>query len=81
MSFGIDYNQPKPLNQQYAKLLKQSGWFTVKVLDILMRSRNPSDSSSNSNKKDLLGTSLGTGVSKCNQGKGAIVDSGTTVRY
>lgn len=55
----------------YAKLLKKRGWFTVKLLDILMiapKSNNEINS-------------IGGAIFKCNAGKGTIVDSGTTDTY
>jgi hypothetical protein len=55
---------------QYANLVKSSGWFTVRLLDILMK-----DSKTGKLK------SIGENPAKYNTGKGAIVDSGTTDTY
>jgi hypothetical protein len=55
---------------KYANLLKSSGWFTVRLLDVLL-------------KDPTTGTlkSIGENPAKYNGGKGAIVDSGTTDTY
>jgi len=55
----------------FIRSLKPRGWFTVKIVDILMRKPN-----------ELVGTSLGKDTAKhCNSGRGTIVDSGTTDTY
>jgi hypothetical protein len=64
----------EPVAIKYAKLQKSSGWFTVKILDVLMH--NPTEGVT----KSILGGSTNT-VHRCNSGKGAIVDSGTTDTY
>ena len=54
----------------YAGLTKSSGWFTVKLIDILLR--DPTT---------MTTKSIGEGAMKYNGGKGTIVDSGTTDTY
>lgn len=55
---------------QFAKLLKSSGWYTVKLIDILLR--HPGSGKIES---------IGEPSSKYATGKGTIVDSGTTDTY
>jgi hypothetical protein len=55
---------------KYAKLLQSSGWYTVRLLDVLMK--NPTTGETQS---------LGASVSKYNGGRGVIIDSGTTDTY
>ncbi len=55
---------------EFVKVLKRRGWFTVKLLDILMY--NPSEKTT---------TTIGGPIFKCNAGRGSIVDSGTTDTY
>ena len=68
---GIDETIHKnPSLVKYARLLKPQGWYTVQLLDILLRSPNT-----------VSATSIGLASSAYNGGKGAIVDSGTTDTY
>lgn len=55
---------------KYARLLQSSGWYTVRLLDILMR--NPSTGEVES---------IGVSGNKYNGGRGVIIDSGTTDTY
>lgn len=55
----------------FAKLTKARGWFTVKLLDMLVRSP----------KEPTVRKSVGGAQFKYNTGKGTIVDSGTTDTY
>ncbi len=55
---------------RFARLLKTNGWFTVRMIDILLQ--NPRNGKS---------TTIGGPLFKCNTGKGTIVDSGTTDTY
>lgn len=70
MSLGGTHPKLKQGKMVHAQLLKKSGYFTVRVLSILMR--NPSSS-------DLV--EMKYPLTKLNSGKGLIVDSGTTDTY
>ncbi len=77
LSFGgVDGRLLKPVppeNEvqiQFAKLLQGSGWYTVRLIDILMK--NPETGEMRS---------LGVNSSKYNGGRGVIIDSGTTDTY
>eukprot|EP01038_Epipyxis_sp_PR26KG_P006810 gene6810-9326_t len=54
----------------FARLIKPKGWYTVKVIDVFMR-----------NPKTMEIKSIGGPIFKFNNGKGTIVDSGTTDTY
>ena len=58
-----------------AKMVKPKGWFTVRLIDILMKPQLQGSGSK------LTTTSIGVQNSKLNSGKGTIVDSGTTDTY
>jgi hypothetical protein len=60
----------EPVDIKWAKLQKPNGWFTVKILDVLLT--NPTEGGVKS---------IGGAAFKYNSGKGAIVDSGTTDTY
>lgn len=69
----------------YAKLVKNSGWYTVKLLDIKFLTpeeyRDFLGDNNNNNLRRNLGQSIGGNLQRCNEGKGTIVDSGTTDTY
>lgn len=67
---GFDPSLHRQTEVKYANLVKSSGWFTVKLLDIFL-------------KDPRTGTmrSIGENPAKYNGGKGVIVDSGTTDTY
>ncbi len=70
---GVDPSLHLPPPQgiiKYARLLQTSGWYTVRLLDVLMK--NPSTGEVES---------IGASVSKYNGGRGVIIDSGTTDTY
>lgn len=70
---GVDPSLHFPPPQgivKYARLLQTSGWYTVRLLDVLMK--NPTTGEVES---------LGASVSKYNGGRGVIIDSGTTDTY
>ena len=88
---SISSNNVPPMT--YIALTKTSGWFTVKLIDILMYvpdHSNPNSNEQNTMKNNLRGTnknnllnggikeSIGEPTNKLNQGKGIIIDSGTT---
>jgi hypothetical protein len=60
----------------FAALLKPKGWYTVRLLDVLMRSSDGAGDNLLSEAK-----SIGGDPSKYAAGKGTIVDSGTTDTY
>ena len=70
---GVDsrLHRPGPEGRLYfARLTKDKGWFTVRLLDVLLKSAA-------SGELQTIGASAET----YNSGKGAIVDSGTTDTY
>lgn len=69
-SFSVD-KQMMPSVPVFAKLTKARGWFTVKLMDMLVRSP----------KEPGTRKSVGGAQFKYNTGKGTIVDSGTTDTY
>ena len=58
----------------FAAMIKPKGWYTVKLLDVLMRPSVEGDGASSA-------TSIGGDASRFSTGKGTIVDSGTTDTY
>ena len=64
----------------FAGLTKAKGWYTVKMIDVLMR---PSAGSAGKEKLTAIpaAKSIGGDASRYNAGKGTIVDSGTTDTY
>lgn len=92
---SADINSPAmskpPIN--YIPLTKGAGWYTVKLVDILMYVPAPSNTNTNSNLRgstSVMGTTSGSNVvkesigattAKFNAGKGVIIDSGTTDTY
>lgn len=71
----------------YIPLIKGAGWFTVKLVDILMYVPAADSSKMNSNLRGSNGAinsingnkeSIGATTAKYNGGKGTIIDSGTT---
>jgi hypothetical protein len=71
---GVDQRIHSKSGIDYAKSLHNSGWFTVKLLDVVFT--NPDGRGSK-----IYRNSLGIDTSKLNTGKGIIVDSGTTDTY
>ena len=73
---GVDRRLLKPglhgdtMHIKFAKLLQGSGWYTVRLIDVLMK--NPETGEMRS---------LGVSPSKYNGGRGVIIDSGTTDTY
>lgn len=63
----------------FAQLLKPRGWYTVKLLDVLMRPNTPSATEKTGAVPEAK--SIGGDTSRYNAGKGTIVDSGTTDTY
>ena len=69
--YNPQYHLPTPaVNIQYAKLLQSSGWYTVRLVDIMMKDA-----------KSGRRESLGVASSVYNSGRGVIIDSGTTDTY
>ena len=74
---------------KYAKLMKAKGWYTVRLLDIMMRAAPPSRHHGNIKNKNLsinatqeqLTLSINSNPNNLNGKKGVIVDSGTTDTY
>jgi len=64
----------------FAGLTKAKGWYTVKMIDVLMR---PSAGTAGKEKLTAIpaAKSIGGDASRYNAGKGTIVDSGTTDTY
>jgi len=64
----------------FAALLKPKGWYTVKLVDVLMR---PNTGTGGADKAGIMpqAKSIGGDASRYNAGKGTIVDSGTTDTY
>lgn len=67
---GVDQRIHSSPTIHYARLLRNSGWATVKVVDIQLQSQS----------NGVL-TSIGETTDKYNSGKGCIIDSGTTDTY
>ncbi len=67
---GIDQRIHSHPGVNYAKLLNPTGWFVVKLVDILMEEQSGGEKKT-----------IGEDNSKYNSGKGCIVDSGTTDTY
>ena len=68
---GVDQRIHSKPDITYAKLLHTSGWYTVNLLDIILQPQRNGTSKA----------SIGEDKAKYNQGKGTIVDSGTTDTY
>ena len=66
---GVDQRIHTKPGIQYAKLMKNSGWYTLHLLDIMLAPQTGTPES------------LGFPVTKYNEGKGCIIDSGTTDTY
>jgi len=73
---------------KYARLIKDRGWFTVRLLDVSLRSSSLSKYRKEGVSTDMhlqdggvSTTSIGISVSNLNGKKGVIVDSGTTDTY
>ncbi|KAJ1441064.1 aspartic peptidase domain-containing protein [Ochromonadaceae sp. CCMP2298] len=65
----------------WAKMVKAKGWFTVQLLDVLMRPSEGYYGSYLSESQSGVLTSIKADPARFNSGKGAIVDSGTTDTY
>lgn len=63
-------------NMEYVKLLKQSGWFTVRLLEVMLVSTKGSGNSSS-----IITRKVNANHQQYNTGKGCIIDSGTTDTY
>jgi hypothetical protein len=73
---------PPPPSLSYVKLIKSHGWFTVKLIDIslaMMKYPSPTNAEAPIVWSEIK--SIGGPLSKCNNGKGTIIDSGTTDTY
>lgn len=66
---------------QFIKLLKNRGWFTVKLLDVFLKDNSKGDSSGTDSGSSSVLIKLEVDLSEANKGKGVIVDSGTTDTY
>ncbi len=69
-----------PNKMVWAKLVKETGWFTVRVLSIFMSPNGKHSGKGDQSDNDSL-IDIGANVNELNMGKGAIIDSGTTDTY
>lgn len=77
----LQHNRTSIGGVYFAALIKPKGWYTVKVVDVLMRPQQQSNTNSVSGTHSADLKSVGGDVTKYNAGKGTIVDSGTTDTY